>query len=78
MIYIQSLLYILIRLLCVSLIQHNNSYMTQLNHLFIAMLCFQMEADVEGLTAFRDCLLNPTLGLTTVDLLYNRIGSVCV
>jgi hypothetical protein len=34
-----------------------------------------MEADVEGLTAFRDCLLNPTLGLTTVDLLYNRIGS---
>lgn len=29
---------------------------------------------MEGLIAFRDCLLNPNLGLTTVDLLYNRIG----
>ena len=33
-----------------------------------------MEEDVEGLTDLRDCLMTPGLGLTTVDLLYNRIG----
>jgi Ran GTPase-activating protein (RanGAP) involved in mRNA processing and transport len=30
--------------------------------------------DLEGLGALRDCLLEPTLELTSVDLLYNRIG----
>jgi hypothetical protein len=33
-----------------------------------------MEDDVEGLSDFRDCLMTPGVALTTVDLLYNRIG----
>jgi hypothetical protein len=33
-----------------------------------------MEEDVEGLSDFRDCLMTPGVALTTVDLLYNRIG----
>ena len=37
-----------------------------------------MEEDVEGLTDLRDCLMTPGLGLTTVDLLYNRIGKTSV
>ena len=37
-----------------------------------------MEEDVEGLTDLRDCLMTPGLGLTTVDLLYNRIGKTFV
>ena len=37
-----------------------------------------MEEDVEGLTDLRDCLMTPGLGLTTVDLLYNRIGKTNV
>lgn len=31
-----------------------------------------------GLTALKDCLLNPTLALTSVDLMYNRIGGLLV
>ena len=34
-----------------------------------------MDEDIEGLMNFRDCLLAPELALTTVDLLYNRIGN---
>lgn len=33
-----------------------------------------MEEDLRGLAALKNCLLNPTVGLTSVDLLYNRIG----
>lgn len=33
------------------------------------------EEDLIGLRAFRDCLLNPNVALTNVDLMYNRIGS---
>jgi hypothetical protein len=29
---------------------------------------------LEGLRAFRDCLLSPTVVLANVDLMYNRIG----
>ena len=32
------------------------------------------EEDLEGLTAFRDCLNNPNVNLTNIDLMYNRIG----
>lgn len=31
-----------------------------------------------GLTALKECLLNPTLALTSVDLMYNRIGGLLV
>jgi hypothetical protein len=34
----------------------------------------QTDEDLEGLTALRDCLLCPTVGLVSVDLMYNRIG----
>lgn len=37
----------------------------------------QSPEDLEGLEALRDCLLNPNLGLTTVDLMFNRIGDNC-
>jgi hypothetical protein len=30
--------------------------------------------DLRGLTAFKDCLLTSTVALTSVDLMYNRIG----
>lgn len=33
-----------------------------------------LEDDVAGLSSLRDCLLNPTCTLTSVDLMYNRIG----
>ena len=33
-----------------------------------------MEEDTEGLADLRDCLMTPEVALTTVDLLYNRIG----
>lgn len=33
-----------------------------------------MEDDLKGLRALRDCLLNPTVSLTSIDLMYNRIG----
>ncbi len=33
-----------------------------------------LEDDMLGLAAFRDCLLCPTVALTSVDLMYNRIG----
>jgi hypothetical protein len=35
----------------------------------------QTDEDVEGLVNFRNCLLTPELALSTVDLLYNRIGN---
>mmetsp|Transcript_11018 Transcript_11018/g.18485 ORF Transcript_11018/g.18485 Transcript_11018/m.18485 type:complete len:341 (+) Transcript_11018:53-1075(+) len=34
----------------------------------------QMEDDLAGLSAFKDCLLKDTVALTNVDLMYNRIG----
>lgn len=34
----------------------------------------QTEEDLEGVTAFRDCLLCPTVELTNIDLMFNRIG----
>lgn len=34
----------------------------------------QLDEDLVGLTALRDCLMTPTNGLTSVDLMYNRIG----
>ena len=34
----------------------------------------QGEEDLKGLTLFRECLLNPTSALTSVDLMWNRIG----
>lgn len=34
----------------------------------------QMEDDIHGLEMLRDCLMNPTLNLTSVDLMWNRIG----
>lgn len=34
----------------------------------------QTEEDIEGLTAFKDCLNNPNVNLNTIDLMYNRIG----
>lgn len=33
-----------------------------------------LEEDLLGLTAFKDCLLSPTVNLTAVDLMYNRLG----
>ena len=36
----------------------------------------QTEEDLEGLSCLRDCLLNPTVNLVNVDLMYNRIGEV--
>ena len=35
-----------------------------------------MEEDTEGLADLRDCLMTPEVALTTVDLLYNRIGKI--
>jgi hypothetical protein len=34
----------------------------------------QTEDDIAGLQVFRDTLCNPTVNLTAVDLMYNRIG----
>jgi hypothetical protein len=34
-----------------------------------------MEEDLQGLAALRDCLLNPNVALTSVDMMYNRIGT---
>mmetsp|Transcript_6195 Transcript_6195/g.6363 ORF Transcript_6195/g.6363 Transcript_6195/m.6363 type:complete len:344 (+) Transcript_6195:173-1204(+) len=48
---------------------------TKLKTLYLAdNMIDQMEEDVEGLSDFRDCLMTPGVALTTVDLLYNRIG----
>lgn len=33
-----------------------------------------MEEDQRGLAAFKECLMNPNVALTSVDLMYNRIG----
>jgi hypothetical protein len=33
-----------------------------------------MEDDIRGLEMLRDCMLNPTLNLTSIDLMWNRIG----
>ena len=33
-----------------------------------------MDEDLNGLAAFRDCLMNISSPITTVDLMYNRIG----
>eukprot|EP01038_Epipyxis_sp_PR26KG_P014261 gene14261-19135_t len=35
----------------------------------------QTEDDLEGLTCFRNCLMNPSCELASVDLMYNRIGA---
>lgn len=48
---------------------------TRLETLLIAdNMIDQTPEDLEGLTAFRDCLNHPNLMLTSVDLMYNRIG----
>ena len=39
----------------------------------VVSMC-QSEEDTAGLQALRDCLLNPSVSLTSVDLMYNRIG----
>ena len=36
----------------------------------------QAPEDLEGISALRDCLLLPTLKLTSIDLMYNRIGAL--
>lgn len=36
----------------------------------------QDEIDFKGLSALRDCLLSPHVNLTSVDLMFNRIGEV--
>jgi hypothetical protein len=36
-----------------------------------------MEEDQRGLAAFKECLMNPNVALTSVDLMYNRIGKSC-
>ena len=33
-----------------------------------------MDIDLNGLAAFRDCIANPSSAITSVDLMYNRIG----
>jgi hypothetical protein len=35
-----------------------------------------MEEDQQGLSAFKECLMNPNVALTSVDLMYNRIGKL--
>jgi len=50
---------------------------TKCTHLFLAdNMIDQGEQDVRALELFRDCLMTPTVGLTHVDLMYNRIGAV--
>lgn len=34
----------------------------------------QLEEDLQGLAALKECLQNPSVALTSVDLMYNRIG----
>jgi Ran GTPase-activating protein (RanGAP) involved in mRNA processing and transport len=49
---------------------------TKLETLVLADNMIDHEAeDLIGLRAFRDCLLTPTVALSSVDLMYNRIGS---
>jgi Ran GTPase-activating protein (RanGAP) involved in mRNA processing and transport len=49
---------------------------TKLETLLLAdnMIDHQTPDDIDGLTAFRDCLNNPNVNVSTVDLMYNRIG----
>eukprot|EP00607_Mallomonas_marina_P008643 CAMPEP_0182423638 /NCGR_PEP_ID=MMETSP1167-20130531/9711_1 /TAXON_ID=2988 /ORGANISM="Mallomonas Sp, Strain CCMP3275" /LENGTH=330 /DNA_ID=CAMNT_0024602809 /DNA_START=71 /DNA_END=1063 /DNA_ORIENTATION=- len=50
---------------------------TKCTHLLLAdNMIDQSEDDVKALEAFRDCLMTPSLALTHVDLMYNRIGPV--
>ena len=39
------------------------------------VLCVQLEEDLQGLTALKECLLSETVALTSVDLMFNRIGT---
>ena len=56
--------------LCSGLIENQRLEKLQLNDNYID----ENPEDLDGLAALRDCIMTPTVAVTSIDLLFNRIG----